>query len=152
MLESITAVVTGLFTLITTYITYRDDKERIEKEGGTPPPITQEAQEGEQALQRLEAGLAQYGNETAKQTFALFQSEPTTFQQPLEKLLIRIAEQQPAFAALLQQMPDELPTLSQTMKAKRIANTQQEIRGKQGNQQQSMEADEDITGSSQIIS
>jgi hypothetical protein len=147
------AVITGLVSLIKGYMTYRNEKQKIEQEGkqATEPPKA--AQEGEQALQTVQQGVARHGNAGEQNDLASFESDPTS-ERRIRNLIASLEElsaREPDFAALLRQSEQKLPTLHQHMEGENLRNVRQEISGKQGDHQQDMLADKDIEGGSQII-
>jgi hypothetical protein len=150
MAEPITAVITGLVSLIKGYMTYRNEKAKIEQEGSQAPSQA-ELHEGEQALQTVEAGVKQHGGGTEQQTLDLFKQQPGVFQKPLADVLLQLADQKPDFAALLRKTQEELPTLRQRMRGENLRHVEQRIAGKHGDHEQDMQADKDIEGGSQII-
>jgi hypothetical protein len=152
MVEPISAVISGLVTLMTAYMAYRNEKARIEQQGQPAPKPTKEEQEGDQALQTVKEGVAQHGGATEKQTVVLFEQQPEVFGSPLVQVLTQLAEQQPEFAALLHQTKDELPTLRQQMEAENIRRATQDAtheQNRQKNVDQTMRATGDIEGSEQ---
>jgi hypothetical protein len=153
MAEPISAVITGLVTLMTAYMTYRNEQARIEQQGQPAPEPTKEAQEGEQALQTVKEGVAQHGNPGEKNDLESFESDPTN-QRRVNNLVASLEElstRKPEFAALLRQSEQKLPTLRQVMRGETLRDVEQRISGKHGDHEQSMEADGDIEGGSQII-
>jgi hypothetical protein len=153
MAEPISAVITGLVTLMTAYMTYRNEQAKI-GQNQPAPEQPEEAQEGEQALQTVKAGIAQYGTPAEQNDLESFESDPTSERRGrnLIATLEELAAREPAFAARLQQAEQTLPTLRQVMEGDTLRDVQQRITGKQGDHHQSMKANKDIEGGSQTIS
>jgi hypothetical protein len=152
MVEPISAVITGLVTLMTAYMTYRNEKARIEQQGQPAPKPTKEQQEGEQALQTVKEGVAQHGGEREQKAIEVFQDDPDLYRPALEKALVELATRKADFAALLHQTKDELPTLRQQMEAENIRRATQDAtheQNRQKNVDQTMRATGDIEGSEQ---
>jgi hypothetical protein len=149
----IAAVITGLVSLMTGYMTYRNEKQQIEQAGGEQPTETPQVQEGKQALEVVSKGVAQHGTKAEQNDLDSFENDPTSQRRVdnLTQSLQDLAQRNEHFRAMLEAMPPRLPLLQQTMEGENLRNVKQEMMGKQGDHAQSMHAEKDIDGASQRI-
>jgi hypothetical protein len=150
-MSDIAAVITGLVSLMTGYMTYRNEKQRIEQPGDTEPDATSQVQEGKQALDVVREGIQKHGDTNDQRTLAGFEAEPDEYADMLKKKLTNLAQQNEHFRAMLTDLPPRLPLLQQHMRGETLHNAEQEIMGKQGDHTQTMSAEKDIDGASQRI-
>ncbi len=152
-MSDIAAVITGLVSLMTGYMTYRNEKQQIEQAGGEQPTETPQVQEGKQALEVVREGIQTHGTTAEQNDLESFESDPTSQRRVdnLTQSLQDLAQRNEQFRAMLESLPQRMPLLQQTMTGENLRNVEQEMMGKHGDHSQSMHADQDIDGASQRI-
>jgi hypothetical protein len=98
------AAITGLVTALTAYMKYRVDMKQAAQQGTPEPekPAAPVLEQGQQALEVVERGMATHGTDDEKTALAVFQQNPTMFRLVLEEALKSAMQRSPEFAQQLQ--------------------------------------------------
>jgi hypothetical protein len=98
------AVITGLVSLLSSYMTYRVGVKQAEQKGGPMPAHPDETtlKQGEQAMEIVKVGVAQLGDEDEQADLTGFERNPQRYQEALMRVLTDISARAPAFAQQLQ--------------------------------------------------
>lgn len=92
--------ISGVVSLITSYMTYRVGMKTAENAAAKPDDKT--VQQGESALEIVRTGVSQYGTEDEKADLANFERNPQRYEAAFAQMLIDIANRYPVFAQELQ--------------------------------------------------
>lgn len=103
MVGELGVIVGGLVGVMKAWLGYDMEKRKALQEGKEAPTPPATAAQGEQAIEVVRQGIAQYGTENDQKALNNFEDEPEDYATVLEKKLIALAERQPAFAEQLQQ-------------------------------------------------
>ena len=98
----LTPIITGLVGAYTAYTQYQAAVTTATTRQAPPPPKPVEAAQGEQAALLVQAAVAQHGDTKAQTTLALFDDDPETYQEAVQRILVNLATQKPEFAQALQ--------------------------------------------------
>src|SRR5690349_20192987 len=97
---TIGAVITGMVSLVSAYMTYRVGMKQAEQKG-TPAPAKPDAktlQDGETAMTVVKQGITQYGDADEQTDLANFERNPERYRDGLARVLHDIAGRETAFA------------------------------------------------------
>jgi len=103
-------IVTGL---VGAYKAYADYKAASTKNAtpqnseDTPPQKSAPVTNGEQIAPVLKDAIERHGASKEQTTLQLFEEDPDTYEEPLKKVLIHLAERNPAFATELQTLAQQ---------------------------------------------
>ncbi len=104
---TIGAVISGVVSLISAYMTYRVGMKQAEqKEAAKPDDET--LTKGEQAMAIVRTGVAQYGDEDEKADLANFERNPQRYEDNLARVLTDIAMRTPVFRQELESLTKQL--------------------------------------------
>lgn len=104
---TIAAVITGLVSAYKAYAEYKAATAKATEKKETSPEQTKEVKQGEVVAQPLKAAVAQHGTAKDAKALANFEDDPDTYSEALQKVLTRLAEGNPAFAAQLQALAQQ---------------------------------------------
>jgi hypothetical protein len=103
------AVISGLVSILTAYMTYRVGMKQAEQQGktgqATDAPTKPEApivEQAEAALPVVREGVRQHGDQREQTALANFEDDPEMYGPVLERVLTGIASRQPEFLHQLQ--------------------------------------------------
>ena len=107
--QVIAGAISGLVSLITGYMTYRVGMKNADQKGTPAPekPDDRTLKQGEQAIEVVKAGVAQYGDEDEQADLANFERNPTRYEDALRRVLTDVASRNPAFAQQLQTLAQQ---------------------------------------------
>lgn len=103
------AVISGLVTSLTSYMTYRVNMKKAEYEAKAPTekPDNKTMEQGEAGLAVIEQGIKQHGTPDEQTALMGFQQNPTMFRPVLEDALRSLAVRSPEFAQQLQSLAQQ---------------------------------------------
>jgi hypothetical protein len=106
---TIGAVITGMVSLLSAYMTYRVGMKQAEQKGSPAPAKPDEAtmKQSEAALTVVKQGVEQHGDDDERADLASFERNPQRYQEALARVLTDIATRSPAFAAQLQSLAQQ---------------------------------------------
>lgn len=91
------AVISGMVSLLSAYMTYRVGMKNAEAATPAPRPDDDTLKQGESAMNIVRTGVSQYGNEDEKANLAGFERNPQRYEQQLAQVLSEIALRYPVF-------------------------------------------------------
>lgn len=94
------AAISGVVSLITSYMTYRVGMKTAQNVA--PKPDDKTVQQGESAMEIVRTSVSQYGTEDEKTDLANFERNPQRYQANFVQVLTDIANRYPVFAQELQ--------------------------------------------------
>jgi len=95
----LTPLITGLIGAYTAYAQYK--AAVAAKPQATPAAPPPEAVQGEQVAPLVQAAVAEHGDPKAQTTLALFADDPVTYREAVQRILVNLATENPAFAQAL---------------------------------------------------
>lgn len=110
MAEPITIAGVVIGGLVSAYKAYSEYKAAVAKtaEAQQPKPAqSAQAAQGAQAAPIIKAGVAQHGDAKEQTTLQLFEDDPATYQEALQKVLERMAARSQPFAQQLQTLAQQ---------------------------------------------
>jgi hypothetical protein len=99
---TIAAVITGLVGAFKAYTDYKAATVQAESAQEAAPEMSKEAQQGETAAKTIKDAVAQHGDARDARAVESFEDDPDTYQEALQKVLTRLAENNPTVKARLQ--------------------------------------------------
>jgi hypothetical protein len=104
---TIAAVITGLVGAYKAYTEYKAATAKATEKQEAAPEQSKEAKQGEAVAQPIKAAVARHGTAKDAKAVANFEDDPDTYREALQKVLTRLAEGNPAFAAQLQALAQQ---------------------------------------------
>jgi hypothetical protein len=104
---TIAAVITGLVGAYKAYTEYKAATAKATEKKEAAPEQSKEAKQGEAVAQPIKAAVAQHGTDKDAKAVENFEDDPDTYREALQKVLTRLAENNPAFAAQLQALAQQ---------------------------------------------
>lgn len=104
---TIAAVITGLVGAFKAYTEYKAATAKAGEPGKPAPAKSKEAAQGEAVAKTVREAVARHGEPKDARAVESFEEDPEVYQQALEKVLVRLAERSPAFAAQLQALAQQ---------------------------------------------
>ena len=101
---TIGVIITGLVGAYKAYTEYRAARAAAQQHNEPAPLQNAEASRGEQTAPIVQAAIQHHGDAKEQTTLALFESDPATFQEALERVLIQLADRSPEVAAALRSL------------------------------------------------
>lgn len=95
-------IITGLVGAYKAYTEYKAAVAKLREKQDTPPSKGEAAAKGEQVAPLIKAAVEQHGATKEQTTLQLFEDDPETYEEPLKKVLISLADHNPAFASHIQ--------------------------------------------------
>lgn len=113
MSEPISAIITGLVSALSAYMTYKVNITKASQ--GTSSPATNapndiELKHGQQALEVIKSNITQRGTEDDRADFERFERNPQRYKDLLINLLKELANRDHAFAQQLQNLAQQSPS------------------------------------------
>lgn len=104
---TIAAVITGLVGAYKAYTEYKAATAKATEKKEAAPEQSKEAKQGEAVAQPIKAAVAQHGTDKDVKAVANFEDDPDTYSEALQKVLTRLADNNPAFDKQLRALAEQ---------------------------------------------
>jgi hypothetical protein len=103
-------VITGLVGAYKAYAEYRAAVATAEEQHAPAPTPSPQATRGKQTAPLVQTAIQRYGDTKEQTTLALFENDPATFQEALQRVLTQLADRSPVVAAEIQALAQQEQT------------------------------------------